>query len=373
MIHHRIPILFLLILLLAACTTAPQHDGGENVLHHATLLEMHEADSFTLVRVKNPWAEGRLLATYVMVDSGRPVPHGRPVGQLLRVPLRRAVLTSAVHAALLAELGAEHRMAGLTDAAYVVSPRVKAILTDNGGTVRPMGTAMQPDVEQMRRAAVDAVWVSPFENAGSGPLEALRVPLVQCADYMESSPLARAEWMRFYGRLMGCGAEADSLFAAVETAYNGIAGKVKQSRMPRHTVMCDLPTGATWYQPGGASTMGRLLADAGAAYLWADRKEAGSLSLDMESVFARARRADVWLVKYGAATPLTYASMASDNPRLARFDAWGKRHVWACNTLEVPFYDETPFHPERLLADIASLLHPDAVKRPSAVYYTPLH
>lgn len=363
-----------ILMLLASCSSGRSDaQAGGNLLTHAALLEMEQTDSFAVARVKDPWGKGRLLATYVLVDRRQPLPSRLPEGQVVRVPLERAVLTSAVHAALLDELGGADRVAGLADADYVVGSRVKALLTTQGGRVKPMGSSMQPDVEQMRAVGADAVWVSPFENAGLGALATLGVPVIECADYMETSPLGRAEWMRFYGRLVGQGERADSLFLAVERAYTTLAQSVAQCRERRPTVVCDLPMGATWYEPGGHSTMGRLLADAGAGYLWADRPESGSLTLDFESVFARGHAADVWLVKYGAAAPLTYRQMATDNPRFARFVPWQKRRVWACNTLRVPFYEETPFHPERLLADLVAIFHPSLLKGAKGeTYYAPL-
>jgi len=221
----------------------------------------------------------------------------------------------------------------------------------------------------LRASRPDAVFVSPFENAGHGNLERLGVPLIECADYMETSPLGRAEWMRFFGRLAGKGAEADSLFNKVEETYNSLKKKVTQCKTPCPAVMCDLLTAATWYQPGGNSTMGRLIADAGGKYLWAERKESGSLPLNLESVYARAREADYWLIKYGQAVPLTYSQMVADCPQYRRFRPWKVRHIFACNTSLVPFYEETPFHPERLLNNLASIFHPDIASGRGHCYY----
>lgn len=127
--------------------------------------------------------------------------------------------------------------------------------------------------------------------------------------------------MRFYGMLFGCSERADSLFSQVKTDYETLAKKIKNCRERKPSVICDRQTGATWYQPGGASTMGQMLADAGAQYVWADRKEAGSLPLDMESVFASGRNADIWLIKYGADSP----SPTTTSPTTTRATATSAR------------------------------------------------
>lgn len=367
--------LYILIttLLLAACSVPASHSGeGQPVsLSHATLLGMAEADSFVVATVKNPWDTTRTLATYVMVSDSLPMPSHLPQGTVVRTPLRRAVVTSAVHLALLADLDALGGVGGVTDAGYIVSQRIKDYLQRHPN-VADMGQSMQPNVERMRMDKVDAVLVSPFENAGHGALDNAGIPLIECADYMETSPLARAEWMRFYGRLFGVGQRADSLFAAVEQAYLACKKRVAQgSSGTRPTVMSDLMQRGTWYQPSGRSTMGQFIADAGGRNLWADRTENGSVSLSFESVFQRAAKADVWIVKYGQQTNLSYAQMQRDMPQAAQFAPWQKHRVYACNTFSVPFYEDVPFHPERLLQNLADIFG-GRTPQGSDVYYTPV-
>lgn len=96
---------------------------------------------------------------------------------------------------------------------------------------------------------------------------------------METSPLARAEWMRFYGRLFGVAQRSDSLFADVEKQYNDLKQKVAKHSGIHPTVFCDLKLGNAWYQPGGSSTMGQLITDAGGHYLWDDRKKVAASHL----------------------------------------------------------------------------------------------
>ena len=360
----------LLLLLLTACThtppTAHEPSGGTD---YASLLEMEETDSCCIVKVKDAWHPERIQATYLLIPSHQPLPQQLPPGTVVRTPLPRVVLLSSVHASLLADLQAASHIAGMADTAYVVGAQLRQLLAQG---VCSVGNSLNPDVETIRALCADAVFVSPFENAGHGSLEQLGIPLIECADYMETSPLGRAEWMRFFGRLVGQGPRADSLFQVVAAHYLSLREKASRAHSVRPTVFCDLRTGGTWYQPGGNSTMGQFLTDAGAHYLWADRPESGSLPLDMESVFARAHRADLWLVKYGATTPLTYDGLAKDCPAYTRFAAWKERRVWACNTLQVAFYEEVPFHPDRLLQSLIGLFHPELADSTARPFYTPL-
>lgn len=365
---------FFLLCLLSSCTTHRTSDGGQDVtLRHASLLEMAEADSFILVRVKNPWRTNETLATYVLVPRAYDrLPQQLPEGTVVRTPLQRTVVTSSVHASLALELRCLPQLVGMTDVDYVVDPQLRACIGKGHGQLRPLGSSMQPDIEMFRAVGADAVFVSPFENAGHGAIDRLGIPVIECADYMETSPLGRAEWVRFFGRLWGKAEQADSLFQVVERDYTALAEQVGRLRDVRPTVMCDLPMGGTWYEPGGGSTMGIMLRDAGARYLWADRDEAGSLMLNFESVFARGREAQIWLVKYGAPADATYSSIQRDNAHFTEFNAWKTRKMWGCNTTQVPFYEATPFHPERLLRNLVGIFHPGCLESPDTTYYRPL-
>ena len=143
---------------------------------------------------------------------------------------------------------------------------------------------MSPVIEKIIDLHPDAILLSPFENSGGyGKLEDLDIPLVECAEYMEVSPLARAEWMRFYGLLFGKQKKADKLFAEVDKNYNDLKEQAKDAGKGR-SVMMDKQVGSVWYVPGGHSTIGQMIKDAGGRYPWEDDEHSGSLPLSFETV-----------------------------------------------------------------------------------------
>ena len=361
-------LLGVVLLLWALTGCAPTEVGeGRNLMHYARRLTLVETDSFTLATVHNPWDTTAVLHRYVLVPRGRPLPRLVPKGTLLRTPLYRTVMQSSVHAALAERLGVAQQLRGICDARFVVSRRVKALpLTD-------YGSSMQPDVERLVADSVDALFVAPFENAGHGALDASEIPLIECADYMETTPLGRAEWMRFYGRLWGCAERADSLMTAETEQYESLCRKVAAARETAPTLLIDRKEGATWYVPGGDSYLAALYRDAGARYVFAAHRGAGSVALDVETVLAEGRAADLWVIKYGAAADLTLSALAADNPLYRQFRAFQQQRVMGCNTLREPYYEELPFAPSRLLTEWVRLLHPSLVKQPATPpFFTPL-
>lgn len=365
--------LFVAVRAFSSCGGAAlsRSEGGADTvgLRYASLLAISRADSFTVCEVRNPWKPGTLLHRYVLVPRGSRLPSRRPDGTVVRVPLGRAVAFSSVHAALVADLGEARRLCGLCDVSYVVRPDLRRAVDE--GRWLDMGAAHRPDVERIVGQKADALLVSPFENASYGGVEKLGVPLIECADYMETSPLGRAEWMRFYGILFGCEAKADSLFAVVERGYNALKAKAAAART-KPALLIDCMQGGTWYVPGGNSTMGRLYVDAGADYLFSDRPESGSVPLPFERVYRRGAEARLWLIKYGAAADYTYAGLRRDYAPNAGFRAWKERRIYGCNVSRKAFFEDASFRPDRLLRDVVAVVHPELLPGYRPVWFEPL-
>lgn len=348
-------------LLLSACgggrVSQAVEQGDTLALRYADNLTLVVRDGYTVATLRDPWDTLRTLHTYVLVPREEAVPAGLPTGAtVVRIPLQRAVVYSSVHCGLLHELGAGSAIRGVCDLRYIKLPAIHRAVGE--GKVVDCGNGMNPDMERIIDLHPDAILLSPFENSGGyGRVGKLGVPVVECADYMETSALGRAEWMRFYGLLFGVEQQADSLFAQVEADYLHLKEQARQVA-ERPTVVCELKSGSAWYVPGGRSTTGRILADAGAIYAFADDAHSGSVPLAFETVYDRAGEADVWLFKYNRAHDMTYGDLCADYVGYTAFNAYKQRNIYACNTGNAPFYEETPFHPDLLLADLIRILHP---------------
>ena len=369
-------VLFLLLLLLCVgCKTKDRSQsdksGATVAMRYAEQIQIDSCDGYWSVRVRNPWDTAKILHTYILVEQGRELPDNLPAGTLVRTPLRKSLIYSSVHCSLLVELDALDCIGGVCDLQYIYHPAVRTRCAEGG--IVDAGNAMSPDLEKVIDLHPDAVLLSPFENSGGyGRIEKLGIPIIECADYMETSPLGRAEWMRFFGLLFGRKQQADSLFAEVEKRYASLKSLVDTVSV-RPIVLSELRNGSAWYTPGGHSTIGRLYADAGAAYVWADDTRSGSVPLSFETVFDRGRNADFWLFKYNETVDKTLSSLRAEYAPYAGFRAFQTGRVFACNTGKVPFYEETPFRPDWLLKDLILVFHPECLPGETARYFKQLH
>ena len=364
------PLFFLLLLLcIASCGGRVEGEAGivgDTVkLCNSSLLTMVECDGYTVVDVANPWGEN-LLSRYILVPADSALPANLPSGHLLRTPLKRAVLFSGVHACLLQELGVSDAIAGVCDSRYIYCSAVADGIA--AGKISDCGSSLNVDCEAVLQAGADAVFTLPYENGGYGRLGSLGVPLVQCADYMENSPLGCAEWIRFYGRLFGKGEQCDSLFTVVCAEYDSLC-VVASAVGVRPKLMCEMKGSSAWYVPAGESTMGRMYADAGAHYLFSSYKGSGSVPLSYEVVLDKAADADVWLLKYNSPIEKSLRSLQDEFAGYSHFAPFKNRCVYACNTHSKHLFEETSFHPERLLKELVAIFHPNLFPNYECVYY----
>ena len=349
------------IFLLCSCSGAAVYtaapEGGDTLqLYHSSLLQIVEHDGYSIAEIKNPWKEGAVLHRYMLLHKDSADIDAPQGTTLLRTPLDRQLIFATVHAELLATLGCAERIAGVCDAQYMSVPAVQQGLSN--GLITDCGSSMDINMERLMELSPQAAWVIPYKNGGYGKMELAGIPLIECVDYMETSPLGGAEWMRFYGRLLGVGQKADSLFLAICDNYHRIKS-MADSCKHRPRLMCELKSSAAWYMPGGCSTMGQLYQDAGADYLFGDNDGSGGVPLSFETVLARADSADIWLIKYNADSDKNYSLLEKEFAGYTLLRPFREKNIYACNTAHKRFYEETPFRPDLLLEELVMLFHPD--------------
>ena len=364
------------VLLLSACgggskTSSLQAEGDTVRMKYSSLLQIVKHADYTVVTIRNPWDTLKVLHTYLLADREKPLPEHLPEGTVVRTPLQKSVIYSSVHCSLWSELDELKGIGGVCGLEYIKLPQIQEGCRN--GSIVNVSNSMNPDIECIIDLRPDAILLSPFENSGGyGRVGKLNIPIIECADYMETSALGRAEWMRLYGLLLGKEAQADSLFAGIEKEYLTLTQQVKSQNLKRPTVISEMKNSSAWYIPGGNSTMGRLYQDAGADYVFASLSNSGSVPLAFETVFDRGGNADIWLIKYNQPQDKTYSELERDYAPYARFKAFQDRKVYGCNTNHVPFYEESPFHPELLLKDLIKIFHPELLPDYDLKYFSNL-
>lgn len=338
-----------LLLLCFLLSCGKSQDNGAftgTALSYARLLKVggkgQETMSFT---VSDPWQQGRVLQKVNVVK-----------------PLERIVVFTTSHCQLLEYLGVTDKIVGVCDAEYIhvrdIQRRLRLPEGDNG-KITDCGNSMSPDIEKIMALKPDAIILSPYEGMNLARLEKLGIQIIQAADYMETSSLGRAEWMRYYGRLLGCGRRADSLFRVVDSTYQSLkayAAKLPQGR----SILTERKTGAVWYVPGGESTIGVTIKDANGRYAFADDKHSGSLALGFEHILAKAGNSEVWAFKFNGTKMMSKAELLAEFHGYEVLKSFRSGEIYECNCSEVPYFEEVSWRPDYLLREMIQLLHPKA-------------
>ncbi len=422
----------LALLVLTACqggkTTAGEAEEGDTLkMKYAKLLTIvkhgekgtvsldKDAEGteyqYAEVNVANPWKAGTLLHRYILIPKGEEgdetvtrLALQRTSGMgcttdTVRTPVERSAVFIAPHCQLMYELGCQQAIRGVCDLNYINIPDVRKRAASSGNasaqnSIVDCGSSMAPDIERIIALKPEAILVSPFENSGGyGKLDKLHIPIIEAADYMESSPLGRAEWMKFYGMLFGkdknisttaagkasgaaagkaseatagkaseatlpasCELRADSLFAQIEKEYLKL--KAEAGKLPKGlSILTERKMGNVWYVPGGQSTIGILLKDANARYIFSDDQHSGSLPMSPEQILAKGSQVDVWAFKYFGGAPLSQVQLLQEYDGYKALAAFNRGNIYQVDTSTVPYFELTSFHPELLLREFIILAH----------------
>lgn len=356
---HKLLTLISIAALLSACNGrgSSHHttSSGTSIIKEARLLKIARHHGYTKVDITNPWDTTSLLHTYVLVPAAAPLPKNLPQGTVIRTPVKNVLVYSSVHSSLLQELNAGNAVRGVCDAQYFTDSIITAGLAT--GAIANCGNSMEPTVEKVIEMKPDAIMLSPYQDATYGQIAKLNIPIVECADYLEYTPLGRAEWIKFYGELVEQRELAEKIYNKVVEDYNQVKKWVASKQLKKPLVLTENVISGVWNVPGGQSYMAQFIKDAGGDYPWKDDPNTGSLSLDFNQVLAKAQKADYWLLKSPNINSL--AALKSSYSLNDQFEAFKQGNVYVCDTNTSNFFERFPFHPEVLLKEYFKIFHPE--------------
>lgn len=340
------------------CQSNQQEQSTESTYQTSGQLEFATNFSFSnneLV-VSQPWPGAVKPKVYSLQDS-----------------IKRIVVTSTTHLPYLELLGLEDRLVGFPNTNYISSEKIRSLVDQ--GKVKDLGTDGNINLEILISLNPDAVIAFDMgsESSSLDKIAEAGIPVIYNADYLESSALGRAEWIKFFGALFHKEAEADSIFSSIVTTYDSLK-TLTTSIENRPSIVSGVLYGDVWFLPGGKNWASGFFKDAGGHYLWEQDSTGGWLELSFESVFDKARTADYWI---GTSTFNSATALKGQDERYADFDAFqnGKLYNYSKRLNEFGGYDffESGYaRPDLVLADMIKILHPELLPAYETYYYEQL-
>ena len=364
---NKLSVLLLIFLSISSCTNKKKEDTTKSVqekITYASGFTIEHTEHYTIVHVLNPWDTTRILHSYILIDRDKPQPESLPAGDIVRVPVNNIACLSSVDASIIEMLGDLDKIKAIAETRYVKMPVLRKGLEE--GRITDIGEHASLNIERLLEVSPDIIIVSPYQNMGYGKLETTGISIVECASYMEDTPLGRAEWIRFIATFLKKEQEAAAIMDRIAQEYLSLKEKTAQVTS-RPTIFSEKKYGQVWYVPGGKSYMAHFFEDAGADYIWKDDIHTGSLNLDFETVYDKAENADYWMIK--ADEDITYKQLESESSAYTWFKAWKERKIIFSNTARNNYYEEGVMSPDKILKDLIHIFHPEIISEEYAAQY----
>ncbi|VAW32060.1 Vitamin B12 ABC transporter, substrate-binding protein BtuF [hydrothermal vent metagenome] len=338
---------------------------------HADGFTIEYFNNYKIVTVTTPWTGAEEAATYLLVQCGTPAPSGFGDAIQIEVPISSFVSMSTTYLPYIEMFGRMNSLVGVDSAAFAYSATVRGKL--DADELVELGSGPTVDVEAALELAPDVImtFASGSSDFDTHPkLEEVGLTVVLNADYLDITPLGRAEWGKFIATFYNDEALAEAWFDSVTTEYDALAA-LTADVAERPTVFANTPFDGTWYMPGGQSYTAQFLNAAGADYLWGDDESTSTLFLDFESVFDQAADAAYWL---NLGFVFSQEDLEATDERFADFAAFqsGSLYNYDLRTNEFggnDFFESAAANPQVVLADLIKIFHPDLVPDHAFVYY----
>ena len=312
------------------------------------------------VEVNYPYQGATSGYQYLLVPKGDSIPAHDATTQVITIPLESIVCTSTTHIPLLDYLNETNKLTGFPTTNYISSEKMRKRIDE--GKVVELGIDKGMNLEKL--FVLQPSLVMGYAMSGDlGQLKKIQemgVPVVLNAEYLEKHPLGRAEWIKFMALFFNKEKSADSVFQVIETEYNKTAELAQQTSV-KPTVLSGVVYGDAWFMPGGQNYAARLLKDAGCTYLWADDPSQGFLELSFESVYAKAKEADLWI---GVGSFLSIKEIIDAEERYSNFKPAQLKQVFTSNVRKgatggSEFLESGYARPDLILKDLVKIAHPN--------------
>lgn len=372
--------------LMAGCSTSSSlYEKGEShytgrdlfpekaKLAYAKGFKITYHDHFKVVRIISPFEKSTDTLTYVLVQRGTPRPIGYKDSQFIEIPVRSMVAMSSLHIGLVGFLGCEDILTGMGNLKYVSSAKVldrikSGKIVEVGkdqGLNEELLVSMHPDLIMATGSPVSKI--SRYES-----LHQAGIPVMVNSEWVETTPLGRAEWVKLLAALTNKEGEVNRKFARVEQEYKRLVqltGKVAV----RPSLITGMNSKDAWYVPNGDSYVNCFFRDAGASYHWSGTKATGSLPLSFETVYPVALQADFWL-NVSIGNVQTKKDVLARDIRYADFKSFKTNHIYSYNNRmnaqgANDYWESGAVNPHLVLADLIRIIHPQLLPKHELIYY----
>ncbi len=353
-----------LITLCCSCNGGKKSKGAslpdEIQLKYARGFSIKKDSIYTWIEVKHPFQNAEEGFVYLLVPRGASIPSHDKSVRVISIPVQSIACTSTTHIPLLDYLNETESLRGFTTLDYISSPRARKRIDE--GKVQELGVDKGINIEALIAIKPDLLmgYSMTSEYGQFRKIEELGVPVVINAEYLETHPLGRAEWIKFMAEFFDKSGMADSVFLEIEKRYLEVRDIASGDPL-KPSVLTGIMYGDAWFVPGGKNYAAEILDDASLQYPWTDDPSHGFLELGFESVLSKAHDCNYWI---GVGPFKSLAEMQASDHRYSMFDAFKNKNVFAYDARQGAkggneYLELGYLRPDIILADLVKITHPE--------------
>ena len=352
-------------------STKTHHDSTSKI-KYATGFTIEDYPKYKKLTIKSPYPNAKKEQTAIFV---KPYKKYADFGNstVFYHPINKIIVTSTTHIPMLELLNEENSLVGFPNTKYISSPKTRALI--DKGNIQELGKEQSINTELLLDLQPELVvgFSMNSNNKMFTNIKKAGIPVLLNGDWLEKTPLGRAEWIKFFGLIYGKEKQADSIFKTIETEYLKVK-KIALQAKTKPKVLSGAMYKDKWNLPAGDSYGAQFLKDANVNYPWQDSKGSGSLSLSFESVFDKARDATYWL---SPSFFNSYQQLADANQHYTQFDAFKNKKIFNFTNKKgttggILYYELAPIQPHIVLKDMIKTVHPELLEGYEPYYLAPI-
>jgi iron complex transport system substrate-binding protein len=360
--------IFIFGIFLYSCSIKSEKQAGRDIIDTSHIVakaekfSIEKMDGYTLLTIINPWQGAiGIKHVYYLLKRGAELPSGLDTLKIIRVPVKKIICMSTTQTAMISSLGEENTICGMSGTGLLFDGKLQE--RAEKGLIEEVGYEASLNKELILKISPDLIMMYGVGNEAAGyvaKLKELGIKIIFNADYLETDPLSKTEWIKLFGSLYCKESLADSIYNSEVEAYNNLKSYINSKIVRRPKVLLGLPFKDTWYISPGNSFISKLIADAGGIYLWQNTESSFSMPYGIENVYLEALTADFWL---NIGTVKSSEEISLIDQRLKDLPCYKSGNLFNNNKRTTPtggndYWERGAVFPHLLLKDLAIILHP---------------
>lgn len=376
---QKLLLLLIFFLLIISCKEVQKPSSSSTETEKAIQItyakgfEIQSFNEYKVITLKNVWPGSEREFKYALIEKGATLPSSETFDAIIEIPVKKIVVTSTTHIPSLEMLGVEESLVGFPNLDYISSIKTRKRIAEDA--IVELGRNEDINTEVLINLSPDLVvgFAVDGVNKTLSIIKKTGIPIVYNGDWTETSPLGKAEWIKFFGVFFKKEKEADSIFSEIMTQYL-IAKEKALKAKNRPTVLSGAMYKDVWHLPQGNSWAAQFIADANGEYLWKESEGTGSLSLNLENVLEKGVNADYWI---GPGYFSSLLQLKDTHSVYIQFDAFKNENVYNFTNKKgetggLLYFELAPNRPDIVLKDIIKILHPELLPEHELFFFDKL-